>query len=396
MYPLPQANTPASPQRTTTEGGYVAPLTLTTLSTMPRVPPGGSGVVPTVSSLSTPPSTEASHRPPVPSSNLGTPNPGSTSWLHSTPPEHAAIHPATRKPCDRTNNQATHPGSPLSSKNPATTAAKLTIHVLSSTSSMASAPWRSAPGPAPNGATLHTPGKSIHSLAKFQPHSMLGPASISRASLRRAPHPVTAHVWPPTACPLFRSANSRAIEGNASLPYGRTGCRSYATNLPRSDTSAPSNAPQMGSNVTCIESPEGDQSASHPQLRPVDLLQNFATTLKGGILDPDGFSPTHAAMQLVSTSTMMSTTPPRESFSTCSLSRAFGSLADTRHCAIGSHTPSTTMSTTPPMDSDLTHIEGPERLTKRVTVARLEPYVDSSRGGTSGQSPARLPSHSLS
>eukprot|EP00312_Isochrysidales_sp_CCMP1244_P007598 CAMPEP_0196671248 /NCGR_PEP_ID=MMETSP1090-20130531/1692_1 /TAXON_ID=37098 /ORGANISM="Isochrysis sp, Strain CCMP1244" /LENGTH=40 /DNA_ID= /DNA_START= /DNA_END= /DNA_ORIENTATION= len=40
------------------------------------------------------------------------------------------------------------------------------------------------------------------------------------------------------------------------------------------------------------------------------------------------------------------------------------------------------MSTTPPMDSDLTPIEGPERLTKRVTVARLEPYVDSSRGGT--------------
>ena len=103
------------------------------------------------------------------------------------------------------------------------------------------------------------------------------------------------------------------------------------------------------------------------------------------------------ATQLVRTpSTTMSTTPPRESFSTFSLSRAFGSLADTRHCAIGSHTPSTTMSTTPPMDSDLTHIEGPERLTKRVTVARLEPYVDSSRGGTSGQSPARLPSHSLS
>ena len=103
------------------------------------------------------------------------------------------------------------------------------------------------------------------------------------------------------------------------------------------------------------------------------------------------------ATQLVRTpSTTMSTTPPREFFSTFSLSRAFGSLADTRHCAIGSHTPSTTMSTTPPMDSDLTHIEGPERLTKRVTVARLEPYVDSSRGGTSGQSPARLPSHSLS
>ena len=35
-------------------------------------------------------------------------------------------------------------------------------------------------------------------------------------------------------------------------------------------------------------------------------------------------------------------------------------------------------------------------MTKRVTVTRLEPYVDSSRGGTSGQSPARLPSHSLS
>ena len=95
------------------------------------------------------------------------------------------------------------------------------------------------------------------------------------------------------------------------------------------------------------------------------------------------------AMQLVRTpSTTMSTTPPRESFSTFSLSRAFGSLADTRHCAIGSHTPSTTMSTTPPMDSDLTHIKGPERLTKRVTVARLEPYVDSSRGGTSGRSPS--------
>ena len=275
---------------------------LTTLSAMHRPSEGKiSGVAPTVSSLSTPPSTEASRRPPVPSSNLGTPNPGSTSWLHSTPPDHAAIHPATRKPCDRTNNQATHPGSPLSSKNPATTAAKLTIHVLSSTSSMASAPWRSAPGPAPNGATLRTPGKSIHSLAKFQPHSMLGPASISRASLRRAPHPVTAHVWPPTACPLFRSANSRAIEGNASLPYGRTGCRSYATNLPQSDTSATSNAPHMGSNVTCIKSPEGDQSASHPQLRPVDLLQSFATTLKGGILVPDRFSPTpiRAAIQLV-------------------------------------------------------------------------------------------------
>ena len=98
------------------------------------------------------------------------------------------------------------------------------------------------------------------------------------------------------------------------------------------------------------------------------------------------------ATQLVRTP---STTPPREFFSTFSLSRAFGSLADTRHCAIGSHTPSTTMSTTPPI-SDLTHIEGPERLTKRVTVARLEPYGDSSRGGPSGQSPARLPSHSLS
>ena len=107
---------------------------------MSRVLPGGSGIVPTVSSLSTPPSTEASHLPPVPSSNLGTPDPGSTSWLHSTPPDHAAIHPAMRRPCDRTNNQATHPGSPLSSKNPATTAAKLTIHALSSASSVASAP----------------------------------------------------------------------------------------------------------------------------------------------------------------------------------------------------------------------------------------------------------------
>ena len=60
-------------------------------------------------------------------------------------------------------------------------------------------------------------------------------------------------------------------------------------------------------------------------------------------------------------STTMSTNPTRD----FSLSRAFGSLADTRHCAIGSHTPSTTMSTTPPMDSDLTHIKGPKRLTKR-------------------------------
>ena len=128
---------------------------------------------------------------------------------------------------------------------------------------------------------------------------MLGPASISGASLRRAPPPVTAHVWPPTSCPLFRSANSRATEGNVSSPYGRTGCRSYATDPPRSDTPAPSNAPQMGSNVTCIKSPEGDQSTSHPQLRPVSLLQSFATTLKGGILVPDRFSPTHAAIQLV-------------------------------------------------------------------------------------------------
>ena len=142
-------------------------------------------------------------------------------------------------------------------------------------------------------------GTSLHSLAKFQPHLMLGPASISGASLRRAPPPVTAHVWPPTSCPLFRSANSRATEGNVSSPYGRTGCRSYATDPPRSDTPAPSNAPQMGSNVTCIKSPEGDQSANHPQLRPVGLLQSFATTLKGGILVPDRFSPTHAAIQLV-------------------------------------------------------------------------------------------------
>ena len=76
-------------------------------TTMSRVLPGGSGIVPTVSSLSTPPSTEASHLPPVPSSNLGTPDPGSTSWLHSTPPDHAAIHPATRRPCDRTRHRYT-------------------------------------------------------------------------------------------------------------------------------------------------------------------------------------------------------------------------------------------------------------------------------------------------
>ena len=54
-------------------------------------------------------------------------------------------------------------------------------------------------------------------------------------------------------------------------------------------------------------------------------------------------------------------------------------------------TPSTTMSTTPPTDADLTHNKGPKILTKRVTVTRLEPYVDSSRGGTSGRSPAQNP-----
>ena len=91
-------------------------------------------------------------------------------------------------------------------------------------------------------------------------------------------------------------------------------------------------------------------------------------------------------------STTMSTNPTRD----FSLSRAFGSLADTRHCAIGSHTPSTTMSTTPPMDSDLTHIKGPKRLTKRVTVARQSRTSTRRGGGRWAKAPPRLPSHSLS
>ena len=219
-----------------------------------------------------------------------------------------------------------------------------------------------------------------------------------RASLAPSSLSPTAPTPSPAIGSLCRVAGfSKPIVQTGSLRIDRFDLSGHNTGIRRYTADSSDDAPATGTASTCFFASTRRFFLSQPRLRPDSILHSNQVDVPASTMQTHHASPSarassyattgeipHAhramtaqslhqltiihttAMQLVRTpSTTMSTTPPREFFSTFSLSRAFGSLADTRHYAIGSHTPSTTMSTTPPMDSDLTHIKGPKRLTKR-------------------------------